>query len=150
MYPHLPLIYQKQRCLTLILQKEDKKTISSIFIVSCYTLTMSEEFKKIKDRSGDELVSVLVDLHGEVSSDVIHAELMRRNTEAMVESKKSADRFSYVTSGLTLIMIALVLVQIFFSIYTADLNTFLKWAIAILFIVFVIIVFRGFIKDIDR
>lgn len=54
-----------------------------------------------------------------LSAQLAHAELTRRNTEALIESSKSADRYADKMMGLSLIVGLIALLQLMFEILSS-------------------------------
>jgi len=103
--------------------------------------------KKLKEMKDEELVSMAGSIN---SAQAAQAELLRRNTEAIVNMGKSTYKFSNVTTGLTLIMMAFVVLQIIFAIYSATFQLPLKIIFTIGFLLFTFYIFRDFLRGLKE
>lgn len=103
---------------------------------------MNEDIRKKTDTELVTLVgSKVIGTPSGLDAQHAQAELLRRNTDALRESKKSADKSSYSTIILTLIIGWIALFQLLFSIIASDKTNLEKTFYAIGLIAFVVLSF---------
>lgn len=87
---------------------------------------MKNKSKQIFEMTDEELVYMSGQIKGKDSAESAHAELLRRNTVALIESGKSADRYADKMMGLSLIVGLIALLQLMFEILSSSTPLFLR------------------------
>jgi hypothetical protein len=80
---------------------------------------------EMEDRSDEELVFI-AGKRGIVPSSAAHAELLRRNTEALRVNGKSSDRYADKMMGLTLLVGIIALLQLLYMVISSQTSTMEK------------------------
>lgn len=86
--------------------------------------------KPFSELNNEELVELagrnVIGTPSGLSSQLAHAELIRRNTQALIESSKSADRYADKMMGLSLIVGLIALLQLMFEILSSTTPLYLR------------------------
>lgn len=82
------------------------------------------EYHDLKEKTDDELVI-------KSATSGPYAELLRRNTEALKESSRSAERYSRVMIDLTLVLFVIAFLQLNITIFASTLSITNKFLIIV-------------------
>lgn len=111
------------------------------------------EDKNINEMTDAELValagSTVVGTPSGLKAQHAQAELTRRNTEALIESGKSADHYADKMMGLSLIVGLIALLQLMFEILSSSTTPFQKIIYAVGALALIVFSFRDYfiVKD---